>query len=187
MVEGLDGAHRRGGLDLDLDDVNVPEDPVRGAGAVGDVVGHGVAPGREAAVGPEEVAVAGAELDVGALPHGLPLEGGVEAAGEGLDHLAPGHAEEEGLVGGGEVLAVAALEAEDGVGVEDELDGPPGAGGGPVAVLGDGLLVLLRHQVLVVAAPEAHRPGVAEELHARQEAVAGAGDLVEEQGRGRRD
>lgn len=132
---------------------------------MGDVVGDRIAPGWKAAICTEEVAVRGAELDVGAIPDGLPLNGGVEAARESLEDLAAGHSEEKGVVGGGEVLAVAALEADDGFGVEDELDGPPGRLGGAVAVLGHGLLVLLRHQVLVVPAPQPHCLGVTEELH----------------------
>lgn len=136
-----------------------------------DIVGNGVPPRREAAIGAEEVAVAGLELDVGAIPDGLPLKGGVEAAGEGLDDFPAGHAEEEGLVGGGEILAVAALEADDGVGSGDELDRPFGVLGGSVPVLGHRLLVLLRQEVLVVVAPETHGLSVVEEVHPASEVV----------------
>lgn len=113
-----------------LHDVDVPEYPVLSGGAMGDVVGDGVAPRGHAAVGAEEVAIAGPELDAVALTDGFPLEGRVKApGGKGLDDLAAGHAEEERDVGGGEVLAVAALESKHGVGAVDELDGPAGIAG----------------------------------------------------------
>lgn len=80
-----------------------------------------------------------------------------------------GHAEEEWLVRSGEVLSEAGFEAEE-VGsaavVVDEFDGPAGVLGGAVAVLSDGVFVVVGEEVLVVVAAEAHRLGVAEEIHA---------------------
>lgn len=58
-----------------------------------------------------------------------------------MEDFAAGHAEEVGLIGGGQVLAVAAFET-DYVAV-DVLDGPFGGFGGAVAVLGDGFFVFL--------------------------------------------
>lgn len=133
---------------------------------MGEVVGDGVARFEVVMVGAEEGAVVGAELDVGVLPHGLQLEGGVREGRKGLEDLAAGHANEGQLVGGSEVLAVVALEADDRFGVEDELDRPLGTGTEAPAAQVDGLIIVPRDEVLAVAAPEAHRPGIAEKLHA---------------------
>ncbi|URE22526.1 magnesium ion transmembrane transporter [Musa troglodytarum] len=169
---GQSGGRRRRGrgggrwrMGQDLDDVDVPKDPVLGGGAVGDVVGDGVAPGGEAAVAAEVVAVAGLELDLDALAEGLPLEGRVEAGRQGQADLLAGDAEEEGFVGGGKVAAVAAAETERVGGAVHALHRPPSAARAAVAVLADVFPLLLRHQELVVVAPQPHhlRPG--EQLH----------------------
>jgi len=149
--------------------------PVRG------VVSHGVPPRREPRVGAEEVAVPGAEARAAralsaaaAVADGHPLDGGVESVGQGLEHLAAGDAEEEGLVGGGEVAAVAAAEAEHAGGVRDRLHHPPRVRGRRVPVLDHVRLVLVRVQVLVVVAPQPHRPGALEQLHRRRRGGGGA-------------
>ena len=110
---------------------------------MGDIVGYRVSPRRQPTVSPEEVTVAGLELDAVAFSDGLPLDRGIEAPGKGLDDFPAGHSEKEGLVRGGEVLAVAALEADDGFGSGYELDGPSGGFGGSVSVLGHRLFVFL--------------------------------------------
>ena len=148
-----------------VDDVDVPQNPILCGGAVGDIVGDGIAPWREAAVGAEEVAVAGLELGLDAVADGLPLDGGVEAGGHGLEDLAAGDAEEEGLVRGGEVAVVAALEAQNRGGPVHDLHRPPGVAGCPVAVLAHVLLVLVRRQIFVVVAPKPDHPRPAEKIH----------------------
>lgn len=125
----------------------------------------GVPPRRQPAVGPQKLAVPRLELNGALVFDRLPLDGAVEAFGERLQHLPAGHPEEEGVVGGGEVLAVAALEADDVVGVGDEFDGPFGGFGGAVAVLGHGLLVFLGRQVLVVGVLQPDGFSLVEELH----------------------
>lgn len=159
------GRRGRGGARDDVDDIDVPQNPILGGGAVRDVMGDGVAPRREAAVGAEEVAVAGLELDLDAVANRLPLDGGVEARGHGLEDLAAGDAEEEGLVGGGEVAAVAALEAQHQGGPVHDLHRPPGVAGRPVAVLAHALLVLFRDQIFVMVAPKPDHPRPAEQIH----------------------
>jgi len=134
-------------------------------------VRDGVSPGRQAPVGAEEVAVASLELDAASVLDGLPLDGGVKPLGEGLEDLVARHAQQEGLVGGGEVFTVTALEAYYVVVFGHVFDHPPRALGGPVAALRDRLFVLLRQQVLVVVAAETHRLGAVEEVHAIFELV----------------
>lgn len=154
-------------MNLNLNDVDVPEDPVLGRGPVRDVMGHRVPPRRQPTIGPEEVTVAGLELQVVTFPDWLPLDGGVKPSGQGLQHLPTRHAQQEGLVGCGQVLPAGALQAYDGFGTGHELDGPPGVLGGTVSVLVDGLLVFLGQEVLLVVAAEPHRLGVVEEVHPR--------------------
>jgi hypothetical protein len=139
---------------------------------VRDVVGDGVPPRREPRVGAEEVAVsrpeahgAGVRVAAGVVAHGHPLDGGVEAVGQRLQHLAPRAAQEEGLVGGREVAAVAAAEAEHAGGVRHGLHHPPRVRGRRVPVLDHVHLVLVGVQVLVVVAPQPHRPRALEQLH----------------------
>jgi len=148
-----------------LHDLDVPEHPVLRGGAVRDVVGDGVPPGREPPVGAEEVAVPRLEARLEAVPHGLPLHRRVRARGRRLQHLPPRHAEQERLVGGGEVAAVAAPEADDAGDARHGLDAPPRVGGRAVAVLRDVHLVLVRVQELDVVALEPHHLGPREQLH----------------------
>ena len=156
---------------MNVKDINVPENPILSGGPLRNIVGHRVPPRRQSPISPQEVAVAGLELDMVPVSDGLPLERGVDPLGPRLGHLATGHAEQEGMVGGGEVLVVAALEADDGVGVGHELHGPARVLGGSVPVLSHRLLVLVGQQVLIVVATQAHRLGVAEEFHGGAELV----------------
>lgn len=131
----------------------------------------GVSPGRHAPIGAEEVAVASLEPDAASVLDGLPLDGGVQPLREGLEDLVARHAQEEVDVGGCEVLSVTAFQANYVVVFRDVFDEPACALGGAVAALGDGLLVVLRQQVLVVVAAEADRLGAVEEVHAISELV----------------
>jgi len=138
---------------------------------VRNIVRDGVSPGRHTPIGAEEVAVASLEPDVASVLDGLPLDGGVEPLREGLEDLVARHAEKEVEVGGGEVLSVTAFQANYVVVFGDVFDDPARALGGAVAALRDGLLVLIREQVLVVVAAETHRLGAVEEVHAISELV----------------
>lgn len=149
----------------DLDDVDLPEDPVLRGGPVGDVVRNGVPPRGKTAVGAEEVAVPRLQLDGAVLPDRLPLNGAVEARRQRLQHLPPRHAEEERLVRRREVLAVAAPQPDYVVGVLHELHRPFRRLGGAAAVLRDGGLVVLGDQVLAVGALQAYGLRVLEQLH----------------------
>lgn len=83
--------------------------------------------------------------------------------GEALDDFFSGDAHEEGLLGGEEVFAVAALEADEADVAGDVLDGPASAwGSAAVAVLADAFLVVFGEEVLVVVAAEPDRFRVAE-------------------------
>jgi hypothetical protein len=155
-----------------LDDLDVPDHPpsmpVRG------VMGHGIPPWWEPRVGTKEVAVPGAEartmgtLSTAAIvANGHPLDGGVEAVGQGLEHFAASDAKEKGLVGGREVAAVAAAEAEHAGGVRDRLHHPPCVWGCCITVLDHMRFVLICVQVLVMVAPQPNRPGTLEQLHRR--------------------
>lgn len=156
---------------VNVNDINIPTNPILSSGPLRNIMGHRVPPRRQSPIAPQEVAVPGLELDLVPFSDGLPLERGVEPLGPRLDHLETGHAEQEGTVGGGEVLVVAALEADDGLGVGHELHGPARVLGGSVPVLSHLLLVLLGQQVLIMVATQAHRLGVAEEVHAGSELV----------------
>jgi hypothetical protein len=170
---GVVGSRRR----EDLEDLDIPEHP---AGvAVRDVVGDGVAPGREPGVGAEEVVVPRAEADgAGAVALRHPLDGGVEAVGQRLRDLAARRAEEERLVGGGEVAAVAAAQAQHAGAVRDRLHLPPRVQGRRVPVLRYAGLVLVRVQVLVVVAPQPHCLGALEQLHRRGLVLVGDAGLT---------
>lgn len=156
---------------MNVNDINIPINPILSSGPVRNIMGHRVPPRRQSPIAPQEVAVPGLELDLVPFSDGLPLERGIEPLGPRLDHLETGHAEQEGTVGGGEVLVVAALEADDGVGVGHELHGPARVLGGSVPVLSHLLLVLLGQQILIMVATQAHRLGIAEEVHAGAELV----------------
>lgn len=112
------------------------------------------------------------EFDPVPLSDRLPLDRRVEPPGQCLQDLATGDTEQEGLVGRGEVVAIAALEPDENavifivVGVHT-LDGPLGVLRGSFPVLRDGLLVLIGEEVFVVVAPEADRLGPVEEVHSR--------------------
>lgn len=167
-------------LDFDFDYIDVPEDPILSNGPVGDIVSDRVPPRRNTAVPSQEIAVARLQPGAGALLDWLPLERRVEARGQSLENFPAGHSEQERVVGGGEILAVAALQPDNGVGIGagegNELDAPSGVLGGSVPILSDGFLVVVGEQVLVVVAPEPDHLGVAEEIHAGTTELAG-GDV----------
>lgn len=78
-----------------------------------------------------------------AVAYRLPLQ---RTPGRGVlslaNYLPPGGAEKKGEVSGGEVVSMAAPEA-DGIGFSfDEFDSPNGSGGGGVGGLADGLVVV---------------------------------------------
>lgn len=129
-------------------------------------MGDGVSPRRRSAVCPEELPEFRPQLHVKPILPRLPLDGAVGCGGGGgLEDLFSGSAEDEGLVGGGEVLAEAALEADD-VGFSgDELHRPADVGGGAVAGLADGILVVGGLEVLGEMALEANNFGATEKLH----------------------
>lgn len=104
---------------------------------------HRVSPRWQSPIGPQKVAVPGLEPHLMPFPDRFPLDGRVEPRRKSLEDFAASHAEKEGLVGGGEVLAEAALESDDVVGSGDVLDGPLGGLGGAVAVLDDGIFVFV--------------------------------------------
>jgi len=82
-----------------------------------------------------------------------------------------GHAQEEAVVGGGEVLAVTALQANYVIVFSHVFYRPPRAFRGAFAVLRHRILVVLREEVLVVVAAEAHRLRAVKEVHASPELV----------------
>lgn len=153
--------------DDNIDDVNVPENPIQSGSPVRDVVCDGVSPGRNAAVSAEELTVACLELDLVAFLDGLPFDGGVETARAGLEDFPAGHAKEEGLVRCGEVLTVATFETDNIVfrDVFNELYGPAALFGGSCPALSDGLFVFVGMEVLPVAALKTDDLGVFEYIH----------------------
>ena len=158
---------------MNLENIHIPEDPILCSGPMRDIVRHGVPPRWNPPVGSEKVPVTGLELDLRAVANGLPLDGGVEPPRHALHHLAARDAEEQRLVGRRQVFSVTALESDDVVELRNELHRPLGVAGGSVAVLRDGLLVLVGQEVFVVVAAEAHRLRAVEELHAGTERGGG--------------
>lgn len=169
--QGREARRRRNiigsGLEFgNVDDVHGPEDPILGGGSMRNVVGDGVPPRRRTAIGAEECASLGFELQVDAVLYGLPLNGRVHfGCGNRLDNLFAGPAEEEGFVGGGQVAAVAALETDNVGLVRDELYHPPCFPGGADAALPDRFFVVVGDKVLVEVASEPDGFGFVEELH----------------------
>lgn len=129
------------------------------------IMGHRISPRRQPSVGSEEITVASSELDSVALFYGFPLDGGVKPPRASLEDFATSHAQEEGLVGSGKVLVKAAPEADDVVGVFDQLHGPSRSLGWAAPILDNGLFVVVGQQVLVVMATEANGLGVVKQLH----------------------
>lgn len=76
-----------------------------------------------------------------------------------------GGAENKWVVGGGEVLAEAALEADDMGFSGDEVHRPADVRGGAVAGLADGFFVVVGLEVLAQMALEANSFGAVEKLH----------------------
>lgn len=148
-----------------LHHVDLPENPILRDRTMRDIVGHRIPPRGQAPIGPQEVAVPGLELNGAVFPDRLPLDGAVEAVGKRLQHFPAGHSEEKRLIRRRQVLAVAALEADNGVGVFDGFDGPFSGFGGSVSVLGHGFFVFLGDQVFVVGALQADGFGVMEQVH----------------------
>lgn len=129
---------------MDLQDINIPEDPILCGAPMGDIVSNRVPPRWQSTISPEEVPVAGLELHLSTIPERLPLDGGIEPPRQALNHFAASDAEQERLVGRREILAIAALEADDVVVLRHVLHDPLGVLGGAVPVLAHRLLVLLR-------------------------------------------
>lgn len=126
----------------------------------------GVPPWRRPTVGAQVLAAPRPKLELKAVAYGFPLELEVHAlVGFRLEHFSACHAKEEGVVGGGEVEAVTALEADDVGFVVDEFDCPAGFSGGAVSALAHGLLVVVGDEVLVEVAAELDGLGGVEELH----------------------
>lgn len=100
-------------MDLNLNNVDIPEDPILRGGSTGNVVGDRISPRWQTPVGSQEVAISGLELDLGPFSDGFPLDGGIEPPEKGLEDFPAGHSEQKGLIAGREVLAVAALETDD--------------------------------------------------------------------------
>ena len=93
-----------------------------------------------------------------------------------MKHFPAGHSEQERLIAGSQVLAVAAFETDDRVraSARCKLDGPASSFGRSTTVLVNRLLVVVGDKVLVVVAAEADGLGVAEEIHGGSEVVGGA-------------
>jgi len=92
-IEGIGVRNRRRsrGLDVDLQHINIPQDPILCGSPMRDIVRHGVPPRWEPPIGPQKVPVTGLKLHLRAVPHGLPLHGGVQPPRHALHHLAPRH------------------------------------------------------------------------------------------------
>lgn len=157
---------------MNFNDIDIPKDPILGSRSVRNIMGDRISPGGHPSVGSEEITVASSELDLVAFFHGFPLDGGVKPPRASLEDFPTGHAQEEGLVGGGEILVEAAPEADDVVGVFDQLHAPSSHLGGTAPALDDGLLVIVGQQVLVVMATKANSLGVLKQLHRDLESSA---------------
>lgn len=104
-------------------------------------------------------------IDLKSVADWLPIKGRINALRRRQGYPVPGHPQEHGLVGGGEVAAMAGFEADDGVAVIGELDGPPSGAGGAIAVLDHVLVVVVGLEVLFMVALQPHRLRVLEQLH----------------------
>lgn len=109
-----------------LDDVDVPKNPILSGRSVRNIVSDGVSPRRQTTVTAEEVAVTRLELDQSAVSDRLPSERRVEAARIGLEDFSSGCSEEKRFVRRRQVFAVSAFEADEVGGARDRLDGPLG-------------------------------------------------------------
>lgn len=100
-------------LNLNLDNIDTPKDPILSSGSMRDIVGHGVPPRWQPTISPKKLTVPGLQLDMVPFFDGFPFDGRVQPLRTGLKHFPTRHAEKEGLIGGGEVPVVTALEADD--------------------------------------------------------------------------
>lgn len=131
-------------------------------------MGDGISPRRRPAVCSEEHPGPRPQLNEKPIFPRFPLYGAVVRGCGGrisLDDLFSGGAENEWIFGGGEVLAEAALEADD-VGFSvDEVDRPSDVRGGGVSGLANGFLIVGGLEVLAEMALEANGFGAIEKLH----------------------
>ena len=124
-----------------------------------------VSPRWQSPIGSQEVPIPGLELHLTPFSYGFPLDGRVKSSGYSLKDLSTSHAQKKMLIRGGEVFTIAGLEADNGVGSGYGFNSPSGCLGGPISVLGYGLLVILREQVLVMVAAETDCFGFEKEIH----------------------
>ena len=115
-------------------------------------MGDRISPRGQPSVGSEEITVASSELHSVALFYRFPLDGGIKPPGASLEDFPTSHAQEEGLVGGGEVLVEAALEPDDVVGVFHQFYRPPSHLGRAAPILDDGFFVVVGQQIFLVMA-----------------------------------
>lgn len=81
-----------------LDDVDVPKNPILSRRSVRNIVSDGVSPRRQATVTAKEVTVTCLELDQSTVPDGFPSERRVETARIGLQDFSSGGSEEKRFV-----------------------------------------------------------------------------------------
>jgi hypothetical protein len=129
------------------------------------VMSNRVSPRWQPPIGSQEVPIPGLELHLAPFSHGFPLDGRVKSSGYSLKDLSTSHAQKKRLVRGSEVFTIAGLEADNGVGSRYGFDSPSGYLGGSISVLGYGVLIFLREEVLVVVAAETDSFGIEEEIH----------------------
>lgn len=131
---------------------------------------HSISPRRRSTVSSEKVTIPCFKLDLKSIANRLPLKGGVKAAtGSCLKNLAASEAEEKGLVGSREVLAIAALEANKRlIIIINKFYLPSCLPCGAVTVLANALVVVFGEEELVVMAAEADGLGALEEVHGEE-------------------
>ena len=129
------------------------------------IVSDGVPPRRNTAVASQEITVPRFKFHKRAFLDRLPLKRGVQPLRTSLKNLQAGHSEQERLIRGHQVLAVAALEADYRIGILNKLNTPSRILRRSVPTLSNRLLVFVGEQILLVMAPEADDLGVAEEIH----------------------
>ena len=130
-------------LDLNLDNINIPENPILSGSPVRNIMGDRVSPRWYTTIGSQEVTIPSLELDLGPFFNGFPLERRVEPPRQRLDHFSTSHAKQKGLVRGGEVLVVATLEPDYAICAFDKLDSPPCVFGRPVSILDHRLFIFI--------------------------------------------
>lgn len=102
-----------------------------------------VPPRRQAAICAEELAVARLQADLESFPDRLPFDGGIEPAWQSLEDFLPRHSQKERHVGGRQVFTITALHPQHVGAVFYDLQRPSRVPDRAVAVLADGLFVVL--------------------------------------------